>query len=77
MKTLLLLSFLTILSCSKQTSDISYKYSLPEGLQDCKIYVMQTDGLGSNLVVVRCPNSQTSTTYKSGKTTKSTTVVDG
>ena len=50
--------------------------NLPEGLKDCKIYYIK-NGKDMSLSVVRCPNSTVSTTYKSGKTTLTTVVIDG
>ena len=50
--------------------------NLPEGLKDCKIYGIQ-NGNSISLSVVRCPNSTVSTTYKSGKTTTTTVVIEG
>lgn len=61
--------------CEKETKDTTNNYVLPEGLQDCKIYNMRNTG-GSNITVVRCPLSATSTTYSSGKTTASAMVVE-
>ena len=49
---------------------------LPDELKDCKFYGVRSN-TGSNLNIVRCPNSTTSTTYKSGKTTTTTVVIDG
>ena len=48
--------------------------ALPSGLSDCAFYELQVTGRRLN--VVRCPNSSTSTTYKVGKATNSTTVVE-
>ena len=49
---------------------------LPNELKDCKFYSVRSN-TGSDLNIVRCPNSTTSTTYKSGKTTATTVVIDG
>ena len=49
---------------------------LPVELKDCKFYYVSSN-TGSNLNIVRCPNSTVSTTYKSGKTTLTTVVIDG
>ena len=49
---------------------------LPDELKDCKFYGVRSN-TGSNLDIVRCPNSTVSTTYKSGKTTATTVVIDG
>lgn len=42
--------------------------ALPPELLDCKVFQI-SDGI-RNINVVRCPNSDTSTMYKQGKTTK-------
>lgn len=42
-----------------------YQASLPEGLSDCKFYLVNTNG--NTTRVVRCPNSSTSTYHKDGK----------
>lgn len=49
---------------------------LPDELKDCKFYRVRGN-TGSSLNIVRCPNSTVSTTYKSGKTTTTTVVIDG
>lgn len=49
---------------------------LPDGLKDCKFYVVSTNG-SNYLNVVRCPNSTTSTNYTSGKAQHTTVVIDG
>ena len=49
---------------------------LPAELKDCKFYGVRSN-TGSSLNIVRCPNSTVSTTYKSGKTTLTTVVIDG
>lgn len=49
---------------------------LPNELKDCKFYGVRSN-TGSSLNIVRCPNSTVSTTYKSGKTTTTTVVIDG
>lgn len=64
---------LTMLSgCEKSTTDATASFKMPEGMEDCKVYVMSSSN-GSNLIVVRCPNSTTTT--RSGKSTN-VTVVD-
>ena len=65
-----------MMGCAKETKEISEKYELPEGLKDCKVYYLQAGGLGTFLNVVRCPNSQTTTTFTAGKATHSVTLVE-
>ena len=48
----------------------------PKDLEDCKFYMLSNVD-GDYIRVVRCPNSQTSTTYREGKVTKTTVVIDG
>lgn len=48
---------------------------VPEALKDCGFYEIWSEG--SYLRIVRCPNSTTSTTYSSGKSTVTTVVIDG
>lgn len=61
--------------CDMSSGERTYKYDLPEGLHDCKIY--KVNGDGRVLYVVRCPNSSTHTTYSSGKTISSVSVNEG
>lgn len=58
--------------CEKSTTEATEAFAMPEGMEDCKVYYMSSSN-GSNLVVVRCPNSATTT--RSGKNTN-VTVVD-
>lgn len=78
-KLFVLFLILTLSACSKETTNISEKYQLPNELSDCKIYRMIAEG-GSSLTLVRCPNSSTTTDYteRSGKSTnyRSITVID-
>lgn len=48
---------------------------LPDELKDCKFYWITNGDI--TMRVVRCPNSTTSTTYTSGKTTKTDVIIDG
>ena len=61
--------------CEKETKEHTSKYALPEGLQDCKVYNMRGEN-GSEINVVRCPLSSTTATYKSGKSTHTTTTFE-
>ena len=69
-----MLCLLVTVSCSRGFSDQSENYTLPSELSDCKIYRLTTE-LGNNLMVVRCPESSTSTTYSCGKNCKRTVTV--
>ena len=77
MKKLLIIASiaLAITGCTPSAKDISEQYTLPEELSDCTITYLQ--GKYTYLNVVRCPNSTTSTTYRVGKTTQTTVVIDG
>ncbi len=65
---ILCLSFI-IIGCGDETTESTSNYILPNGLKDCKVYKMIGEGSASNIVVVRCPLSQTGTSYtvNSGK----------
>ena len=76
--TIVIASLLT--ACNPGYEDKTADYSvIPNELKDCKFYSV-FDGMNS-ITVVRCPNSQTSTTWlqRSGKVTTSHTavVIDG
>ena len=72
MKKSLIILALLLCGCSKKTEQIDSKYMLPSGLEDCKIYRLDPEGLTRSLYVVRCPNSGTSTNWSEriGKSTK-------
>lgn len=40
---------------------------IPEGLKDCRFFTVQDGALGARLRIVRCPNSSTAVTTRSGK----------
>ncbi len=61
--------------CTEGAREVPFG-AMPEGLKDCKIFELQTTS-GAQITVVRCPNSATSSTYRSGKSTKRTVIVDG
>lgn len=48
---------------------------LPDELKDCKFYHVSNGEV--RMRIVRCPNSATSTTYTSGKTTRTDVIIDG
>jgi hypothetical protein len=79
MKSLLLVTMLALVltSCDSETKEVSGKFELPPELRDCVIYSMYSDGaLQQDITVVRCPLSQTSTTYREGKHDKTVVVVE-
>lgn len=65
---------LTLTGCSKETVETTDTIILPEGLKDCKLYRV-SDGFNT-IKIMRCPNSSTSTKYRSGKTDRQAIVVD-
>lgn len=76
MKKLTIIAIALLLSaCSDAAYEVKFPAAPPE-FADCKFARLE-NSKGANVTVARCPNSTTSTTYKSGKTTKTTIVVDG
>ena len=53
-------------------TDKSTSYLMPEGMKDCKVYRLEGEGNSKTLTVVRCPSSDTSTTYRVGKSSHRT-----
>ena len=74
---LMALTGLVLGGCKAETEERTGEYALPAGLQDCQVYRMTSGANGSFLYVVRCPNSATSTTFRSGKTNQTAVVIDG
>lgn len=72
-------SALGLMSCTETPPQTHERtgFVLPDGLKDCKVYSM-TDGgvMYSYITVVRCPMSQTATTYPCGKGRCSASVVE-
>ena len=66
---------LLIIGCSSK--DITEDLQVPDDLKDCKFYRVEGFNGTGNLKVVRCPNSNISTTYRSGKANETTMVIDG
>jgi hypothetical protein len=63
-----LLILLFLVSCGDASyTELTRKYSLPAGLQDCQVYQLNSDGMGKQLTVLRCPKSDTTTAYRCGK----------
>ena len=76
MKLLAMLGVMILVSgCGQKTTEISGNYILPMELKDCKIFVLENGS--SRMKVMRCPNSATSVTYTSGKTTVANVVIEG
>lgn len=51
------------------------EYPMPTELADCTQHRL-SDGF-NKIIVVRCPNSTTSTTHRVGKTSRTNIVIDG
>lgn len=68
------ISFVAIVlsGCNPSYTDKSTSYLMPEGMKDCKVYVLEGDASSKTLTVVRCPSSDTSTTYRVGKSSHRT-----
>lgn len=76
MKNFLLIISLALLSaCTPTTNSVDGDFQKPPELADCKFFEMRSSG-ALNLMVVRCPNSTTST-QMSGKQKKRVIVIDG
>lgn len=73
---LLVAGTLLLIGCSPRATTINFPVIPPE-LADCKFFSLYEGELGANITVARCPNSTTSTTYNSGKKSKTTVVIDG
>ena len=52
---------LTLAACQPSTSEVSADFRIPKGLEDCSFYEMSPSGLRRTVMVVRCPQSDTST----------------
>jgi len=55
------LSLMLLTGCNPSTTEVSNDFIIPPGLYDCKFYDMKREGSGSAYLVVRCPNSDVST----------------
>ena len=68
------ISFVAIVlsGCNPSYTDKSTSYLMPESMKDCKVYVLDGDASSKTLTVVRCPSSDTSTTYRVGKSSHRT-----
>lgn len=71
----LLASLVTLAGCEDKATEMHFP-AMPSELKDCKFFRLSNNS-GDGLTVARCPNSTTVTTYPSGKTHRSTVVVDG
>lgn len=68
MKTLIIaLGALLLVGCDSYSKPLDSNYTLPSELSDCKIVKLIGSGISTDLYVVRCPNSSTTTRYHCGK----------
>lgn len=62
------------------TEEVQGRYSMPDELRDCQMFDMESKS-SQDIIVVRCPNSTTSTSYsyQSGKSRheRRSVVIDG
>ena len=65
-------AILMLSACSPHYSRETDNYMLPPELADCKIFSLSTGTHG--IKAIRCPNSNTSSTYSVGKSKHSTMV---
>ena len=73
--TLLITIHILLVGCTPKGYSTDNDYVLPEGLKDCNTYyLLNSNGVSMN--VVRCPNSNV-TTSLGGKHPQHTTVIDG
>ena len=86
MKKLLILPILlavALTGCERNTTNPGTQdpstnaLQLTEGLEDCKMYSFKRwDGLEDPILIVRCPNSTVSTSYREGKKTRTVITAD-
>jgi hypothetical protein len=74
MKLFPIIFVLSLSACSENAKELHFS-ALPDGLKDCKFYVIQNSE-GYEMRVARCPNSQTSVTYHEAKTTHNNVVIE-
>lgn len=72
-----LLACLMLAGCDPHTEETTRAYQLPSELAErgCKIYRIEGEANYATVRVVYCPNAQTTTTYKAGKSMQSTSVI--
>lgn len=75
MKKFLWFSVVFLSACTPGYKEANFTV-LPPDLKDCKIFYL-TNTNGSRITVSRCPNSTTSTSYRAGKITHNSVVIDG
>jgi hypothetical protein len=74
MKRILILAAL-LAGCSNGYKEKTFPVK-PGELADCRFFELTND-TGGIVTVARCPNSATTTNYKSGNATRTTVIIDG
>jgi hypothetical protein len=75
MKQLIIIALaFSVLGCEADYKDSTNKFSMPPELSDCKIYDLSKSN-GSQITVVRCPFSSTTTVHQDGKMRRSVTIL--
>lgn len=75
MKKMMILAAAALLtSCGTSYTDVTNHYVMPAGWEGCQVVTLSSGG--SNITAIRCPNSNTSTTYSVGKTKASSAVIE-
>ena len=75
-KALLILCAVMLAGCLEPQYKQVKASVLPDELKDCSFFDVRADD-GSNITIVRCPNSTTSANYRQGKAKRTTVVKDG
>ena len=70
----LIILSLAISACTPSATEYKPEAVLPDGVKDCSFYIV-SGGNGYSQRIVRCPLSDTSTTYKDETTSVVNTVV--
>ena len=62
---------LTLAGCKTQTVETTRAYQMPQGMQDCRVFELESAS-EKDLYVVRCPMSSTTAVWKEnqGKSTR-------
>ena len=65
----------SLVGCSDSARERKFP-AMPEELSGCRVFYVQNQA-GDAVTVARCPNSVTTASVRSGKTTKTTITIDG
>lgn len=68
---------LFLIGCLRHSEDLTEEYVLPPGMLDCKVFTVSGKSINkTTLIVIRCPNSSTTTVYKTNKIQRQITVIN-